>query len=274
MSHLIVGAGYLGRRLAEQWAAEGRRVWATTRRADRADELRGGGVEPVVCDVLEAETLAGLPPAETVVWAAAPDRGVPGRRLSVEGLENVLAALPGRPRIVHVSSTGVYGQTDGGWVDEAAATEPAEEAGQTALDAERLLRLRQPDAIILRFAGIYGPGRLIRAADLLAGRPLAADPEGWLNLIHVEDGVRAIQAACAAGEPGQTYNVCDDRPARRREFYARLADLLGAPPPEFVPPAVGERNNRRVANARLRQELGVCLAFPSFEEGLVAAVRP
>ena len=198
------------------------------------------------------------------------------RRVYVEGLANALAALPGEPRIVHVSSTSVYGQTDGGEVDELAPTHPLEESGQVVLQAETLLRSRRPGAIVLRFAGIYGPERLIRAKDLLASRLLAIDPEKWLNLIHVEDGVRAVLAACLRAEPGRVYNVCDDRPIRRREFYTLLAERIGAPPPRFVPPPPpvpdSERVNRRVVNRRLREELGVTLAYPSVEEGLRACI--
>ena len=196
------------------------------------------------------------------------------RRVYVEGLGNALAALPGGPRIVHVSSTSVYGQADGGEVDERSPTHPLEESGRVVLEAEALIRSRRPGAIVARFAGIYGPGRLLRSKDLLAGTPLAIDPEKWLNLIHVEDGVRAVQALCLRGRPGEVYNVCDDRPARRREFYTRLAERIGAPTPCFTPPAVSEEVNRRVVNRRLRREIALELVYPSFEEGLMAWSDP
>ena len=277
MRALIFGCGYLGQRLAEQWVAEGHEIHATTRNQQRAADLAKAGLVPHVCDVTDPLSLLSLPEVEVVVWAVGLDRsvGVPMHRVYVEGLANALAALPGEPRIVHVSSTGVYGQTDGGEVDEQAPTNPLEESGRVVLEAETLLRSRRPGAVVLRFAGIYGPGRLIRARDLLAGAPLAIDPENWLNLIHVEDGVRAVRAACLRGTPGETYNVCDDRPARRREFYAFLAGRLGAPPPRFVAPSSsGDEANRRIVNRRLRMDLGVALAYPSFEEGVRASAGP
>jgi nucleoside-diphosphate-sugar epimerase len=184
-----------------------------------------------------------------------------------------VAALPGRPRFVYVSSTGVYGQSDGSVVDENSETIPADEAGQVVLEAEQLLRARRPDAIVLRFAGIYGPGRLLRAGSLLGGEPITADPSKWLNLIHVEDGADAILAAEARSPEGQTYNVSDGTPARRQDFYEELARLLGAPSPRFFPPSGQDTADRRVRSDRMRDELGVTLRFPDYFRGLAASVR-
>ena len=86
--------------------------------------------------------------------------------------------------------------------------------------------------------------------------------------------MRAVQALGERGRPGEVYNVCDDRPCRRHEFYSRLAERLGAPPPCFAPPPATAEANRRIVNRRLRQEVGVTLAYPSFEEGLVACAVP
>lgn len=279
---LIIGCGYLGRRAAAQWQAAGQHVFATTRSAARADELRQSGVEPVVCDVLDAGTVPRLPEVAAVLYAVGFDRaGSQGRTMRdvyVGGLANVLDKLPPTGRLLYASSTGVYGQVDGEDVDETAATEPVEEAGKVVLEAEELLRRRRPDAVRLRFAGMYGPGRLLRRQTLEAGEAIIADPDKWLNLIHIDDGVTAVLAAAERARPGEIYNVADDRPARRREFYARLAELLSAPPPRFVLPAPGaaltghERTNRRVMNRRLRRELAVTLRYPSFAEGLAASV--
>jgi nucleoside-diphosphate-sugar epimerase len=124
---------------------------------------------------------------------------------------------------------------------------------------------------VLRFAGIYGPGRVIRRAAIENGGPIATDPDGWLNLIHVEDGAAAVIAAAERGRPGQTYNVADDRPITRREFYTELAALLGAPAPRFVPAV--ERTDRRISNRRMRDELVVELQFLDFRIGLRDALR-
>jgi len=267
-AHLILGCGYLGRVVARRWLAAGHQVAALTR--SRADELRAIGIEPVLGDV--TDPALRLPAADTVVYAVGLDRssGKPMREVYVGGLANVLAALPDFRRFIYVSSTSVYGQTGGEWVDESSQTGPAEESGQVVLECERLLRQRRPAAICLRFAGIYGPGRVIRRAAVERGEPLAADPDGWLNLIHVEDGAAAALAAAERGEPGAIYNVADDRPATRREFYAEMAALLGAPAPRFT--AAVERSNRRVSNRQMRAELGVDLQFPDFRAGLRDAI--
>jgi nucleoside-diphosphate-sugar epimerase len=277
---LILGCGYLGRRVVPLWRARGHRVFATTRTAARGDELRSLGAEPLVCDVLDRDSLRQLPAVETILYCVGLDRSakVPMRRVYVEGLANVLDGLAGKmpARFVYVSSTSVYGQTEGEEVDERAATEPLEESGIVALEAERLLRKRRPSAVVLRFAGIYGPGRLLREQAIRAGELIVGDADLWLNLIHVEDGAAAAVAADDRGAPGATYNVSDGHPVSRREFYERLAKHLGAPPPRFAAPApdatvaYAEHVNRRVSNRKMLGELGVKLRYPNCGAGLSA----
>jgi nucleoside-diphosphate-sugar epimerase len=274
MNRLIIGCGYLGSRIASLWQQQRHRVFATTRKPLRAEELARQKIEPILCDVLDPASLARLPSVDAVVYCVGLDRsaGVSMREVYVKGLGNVLDALPGWPRFVQVSSTGVYGQTAGEEVDEDAATEPCEESGQIVFEAERLLRRRVPDAIVLRFAGIYGPGRLLRRASALrAGAPFATDPDVWLNLIHVEDGTLAVDIALTRAEPGKVYNVSDGRPVRRREFYTRLAEMLQVPAPGFIPREPSRESNRRIINARLRG-LGMDFRYPSYVQGLPASL--
>jgi nucleoside-diphosphate-sugar epimerase len=200
------------------------------------------------------------------------------RDVYVNGLANVMSALPRPRRFLYVSSTGTYGQSAGQEVAEDAVTEPDDEPGKIVLEAEQLLRRRLPETVILRFAGIYGPGRLIRGEALRSGEPLAGDPEKLLNLIHVEDGAAAVLAAEARAQPGATVNISDDLPVRRRDFYEFLAQLIGAPEPRFILPAPGDaqpraaRPNRRIVNRRMHEELMVQLRYPSYRGGLPAAL--
>ena len=340
MNHLIVGCGYLGRRVASLWLAQGNHVFGVTRRLEGATILKLEGIKPIVADVLLADSLRHLAFAElvppitvrslsealgvrgaelifklrqhgalvsttinsvvepdiaeliveeygipkrpgtydTILYAVGLDRasGASMRTVYVDGLANVLDHLPKPSRLIYISSSSVYGQTDGDWVDEDSPTEPQEESGQIVLEAERLLRTRLPEAIILRFAGIYGPGRLLRRKAIEAGEPIVGDAEKWLNLIQVEDGARAVLAAAERGQPGRIYNVCDDQPVRRREFYSELARCLDAPAPRFVTPPADqpvpphEKGNRRIRNRRMREELGLTPRFASFVEGLRA----
>ena len=278
MNHLIVGCGYLGRRVAKLWLAQGHHVFGVTRRPESAAALQHEGIEPIVADVLRPDSLNGLPSVDTVLHAVGLDRtsGVSMRSVYVDGLANVLDHLPKPRRFIYISSSSVYGQTDGAWVDEDSLTEPLEESGRIVLEAERLLRARLPEAIILRFAGIYGPGRLLRRKTIEAGEPIVGDADKWLNLIQVEDGARAVLAAQECGQPGGTYNICDDQPVRRRDFYGELARVLGAPTPRFVAPPVDqptpphEKANRRIRNRRMREELGMTPRFHNHVEGLRA----
>ncbi|OWK36233.1 Nucleoside-diphosphate-sugar epimerase [Fimbriiglobus ruber] len=252
----------------------GRRVCALTR--GRCDELASLGLDPITGDVLEPDSLRALPSASTVLYAVGMDRrsGRSLREVYVTGLANVLAALPPCGRFVYVSSTSVYGQTDGSLVDEHSPTIAVEESGHVILDAERVLWEALPGAVVLRFAGIYGPDRLLRKQALLKGEPLVGDADKWLNLIHVADGARAVLDAEARGTPGETYLVADGTPVRRREFYSHLARLLAAPPAAFSPAesTATTETNRRVSNRKAREELGFAPRYPSYVEGLAASV--
>jgi nucleoside-diphosphate-sugar epimerase len=273
-SRLLFGCGYLGRRVAARWLARGRCVYATTRR--RATELSSLGVAPRVADVTEPATLRDLPNCGAAVYCVGYDRhaGHSMRKVYVQGLANVLAVTPGCDRFIYVSSAGVYGDAAGDWVDETTPVNPTDEAGSIVCAAEQLLRRLRPDAMVLRFAGIYGPGRLLRRVESLQnGEPIAADPDKWLNLIHVEDGASAVLAAEQHGRPGEVYNVAD-RPVRRRDFFARLAEILGARPPVFRPEeASRDRGNRRISNKKMCDDLRVVLQHASYQTGLEQANR-
>lgn len=280
MSKLVVGCGYLGMRVARLWAEQGARVFTLTRSARRATSLREAGFEPLVGDVTVPGSLGRLPRVDTVLYAVGFDRaaGKPMREVYVTGLSRLLDALPTTrlPRIIYISSTGVYGQTDGGWVDEDSATCPRREGGRVCLEAEGVLRAARlgRSAIVLRLAGLYGPGRIPRRDVLAAGQPIAADPDVWLNLIHVDDAACIVALAARRAPLARTYTVTDGRPAKRREFYETLSRLIGVSPPRFEPGLHrrGGGSNRRVSNRRLMRELAPRLRYPSFRVGLAEIV--
>jgi nucleoside-diphosphate-sugar epimerase len=266
--HLVLGCGYLGQVVAHRWLAQGHPVAALTR--SRTEQFRQQRLEAIQGDVTHTDLK--LPAADTVLYAIGMDRtaGKSMRDVYLHGLENVLRVLPKSRRFIYVSSTSVYGQANGDWVDETFPTEPTEESGQIILECEQLLRRHLPEAIILRFAGIYGPNRVIRRAAIERGEPLTTAPEHWLNLIHVDDGANAVVAAADHGRAG-TYNIADNCPVTRRDFYTTMAELLNAPVPQFQP-TTGADNNRRVSNEKMRAELGMVLRYPSFREGLKQAI--
>lgn len=280
MYRLIFGCGYLGSRVAAHWQGAGGRVAAVTRSARRAGELVRLGIEPVVADVNDPASLrilARFLPADTILYCVGRDKhGASSPMPSLLG--NVLDALAELAaacrKFLYVGSTSVYGHSDGSWVDESAAC-PIDESGRTALaDESRLLSSALAGAaIVLRLAGIYGPGRLPGADKLRAGIPLEAGPERWLNLIHVDDGAAAVCAAELRGEAGQIYNVADGNPVRRGDYFHYLARQLNAPPPRFhVPAADRPQANRRIDARKLSSVLAVSLRYPSYRTGIDAAL--
>jgi nucleoside-diphosphate-sugar epimerase len=276
---LIVGCGYLGGRVAELWLADGHAVAAISRSATRAAALRERGIDCRVADVLRPDTLRSLPAAQTVLYAVGWDRaaGVSIGELYVRGLQNLLTCLPaGTSRFIYISSTGVFGQADGGWVDEQSECRPTRAGGVACLEAETALR-RHPlgqQAIVLRMAGIYGPGRIPRLRDLQQGRPIAAPSQGFLNLIHVQDAARIVVAAERHVRPPGLLCVSDGHPVVRGEYYRELARLAGTAEPRFTtPPAdapATERSgsSKRVSNRLLLQQVPIRLQYPSYREGL------
>ncbi len=282
---LIFGCGYLGRRVARLLLDRGERVPGTARSQARCDELSRLGIEPLLADVLDPNTLDHLPEVDRALYCVGFDRssGRPIRDVYVSGLGHALDRLAGRTsNLVYASSTGVYGDDDGGWVDEETPAGPRTESGRACLDGEGLVRAWEAEgprrASILRFAGLYGPGRVMRRDSLLRGEPVVGDPEKFLNLIHIDDAASAAVAALDRPDQGGLFLVGDDRPAPRREFYARVAESLGAPAPTFRPPTPGspeagrEGSNKRVSNRRMHSELGIALRYPDLTTGVPAAL--
>jgi nucleoside-diphosphate-sugar epimerase len=271
MRKLVIGCGYLGERVARAWQEQGSEVFALTRSEETAERFRALGILPIVGDVVQPETLIFPAEIETCLYAVGRDRsaGFSQRELYVGGLRNVLHSATFTPRqLIYISSTSVYGQDDGSWVDETSPTIPSAENGRVCVAAEELVR-GHPElpARILRLSGIYGPDRLIARVDRLHDRvPLTGNPEAWLNLIHVEDACQAVLACERSGRDGETYLVSDDHPVVRREYYSRLAELASAPPPEFRPDSVGL--GKRCRNAKTRSELGFAPRYPTIEQGL------
>jgi nucleoside-diphosphate-sugar epimerase len=194
---------------------------------------------------------------------------------------NLLAALPSSVRrFLYISTTGVYGQPDGRWVDEDSPCEPTYEGGRIALEAESVVRGHAIGArtIVLRMAGLYGPGRIPRRDELIALKPLEVDADSYLNLIHVDDAAGIVVAVDDQAQPPRTYIVSDGHPVVRREYYAEVARLLGVPLPQFragekpSPEAARGSTNKRINNARLTTEIGYQLHYPSYKAGLAASV--
>lgn len=283
MAKLIVGCGYLGDRVRRLWQAAGERVYAVTRSAERAEQWSREGTLPLVIDITQPILLPAPTDLESVLFAVGFDRraGKSIHEVYVHGLARVLAWLPANvQRFVYISSTGVYGSFAGEWIDESSPCEPQREGGKACLAAEQLI-LASPFAersVILRLAGIYGPERMPKVADLLAGKAIEADPGGYLNLIHVADAARIVLQADQQRDCSRCLLVSDGQPVLRGDYYAELARLAGAPPPTFkLPPSDGPPQrgsaDKRVNNARLTRELQPQFGFADYRAGLAEAVN-
>ncbi|MDA7977981.1 MAG: NAD-dependent epimerase/dehydratase family protein [Pirellulales bacterium] len=277
---LIFGCGYLGERVAALWEQRGETVVAVTRSADRAKAWTAAGRSAIVADVTQADTLKRLPQADTVLWAVGFDRSTNAkmRDVYVSGLSNTLTTLAEHPpgRFVYVSSTSVYGHADGEVIDESSTCTPDRENGHVCLEAEALLQNGPlaEQTIILRLAGIYGPGRLPNLARLSAGEAIAAEPEHRLNLIHVDDAAAAVTVASTENvESPNLFVVADGQPVKRREFYQQAATLWQTLPPVFDPVLAsrsrrGSTADKRIDNTKLRHNLLPTLLYPDFQSGL------
>jgi len=282
---LIVGCGYLGKRvaLAELRQFPGKTVYATTRSPEKAKQFAAQGISPIIADWTDRRTLAKLPNCDRVLVAVSYDRrGRLSRDESqVGGLSHLLDFVSPAADVCYISTTGVYHQTGGLWVDENSPARARGEGGLAHLRAESLLHKRRPHGrwTILRLAGIYGPGRIPRVADVIHGRPIEGPHGGYLNLIHVDDAADAVLAAWNCERRERLYAVADDRPIIRRAFYEEIARLARVAAPVFttqgndLPAAVlsaRSASNKRIWNRRFRRDLMPRLTYRDYIAGLTA----
>ncbi len=280
VDRLILGCGYLGLRVAQKWVEQGLSVAATTRSIQKSEQLKKMGLQPILCDLMKRESLAHLPESKILLHAVAVDRHSREsmRALYIDGTRNLLDAVDQRcERIFYISSTSVYGHSAGETITEESECEPVRENGQICLEAEKIVRESGTDSVVFRLAGIYGPGRLIARIDQAKrSLPVPGNPDAWLNLVHVEDCVAAIDAAGKTDLKNETILVSDDLPVRRREYYQLLAKLLQTAPPVFDATRKdpkGERGDgKRCDNSKLHQLLLSNLRYPSIKEGLPEAI--
>ncbi|HEX3414356.1 MAG TPA: SDR family oxidoreductase [Stellaceae bacterium] len=271
------GFGYTARVLARRLAAEDWIVGGTSRTEGKAS---GSGFPAEVFDrdhPLPQEALDGV----THLLVSVPPDAAGDPVLAVHGED--VAQIKGLRWLGYLSTTGVYGDRGGGWVDETAALSPSGKRGRRRVAAEAgwldLWHRRAVPVHIFRLAGIYGPGRSPFEA-LRAGTAKRIDKPGQVfSRIHVEDLACVLANSISRPRPGGVYNVCDDDPAAPEAVVAHAAALLGAPAPPLVPFEAAELSpiarsfyddNKRVSNRLIKNELGVTLRHPDFRSGLAA----
>lgn len=279
-SLLIFGYGYSAAALARTLLAQGWTITATTRSADKAAAMRAQGVMPIIWPGQDMR--AALATASHVLISAAPDtKGDPVLAELNAAFESASLQWLG-----YLSTTGVYGDAAGGWVDEDTPRIPTSERGRLRVMAEdQWLHLFTNHGLpvhLFRLAGIYGPGRG-PFAKVRAGTARRIIKQGQVfSRIHVDDIAQILAASIARPNPGRAYNCCDDNPAPPQDVIAAAAQLLQLPlPPEeaFETAQLGTMaksfygESKRVSNARIKTELGINLLYPDYKTGLLAVLR-
>jgi len=281
----VFGLGYSALAFARRAKARGWRVAGTTRSADKARALaEAHGIEMHVFDRGRPLEEAGRALAGTthLLCSVPPDRE--GDAALAHHAGDIAAAAAGIRWAGYLSTTGVYGDRDGAWVDEKAGLHPTGPRGRARVEAEQawlaLGRLGVP-VHVFRLAGIYGPGRSAFDALRDGSARRIVKPGQVFSRIHVDDIARVLEASIGRPDPGAAYNVCDDEPAPPQDVVAFAAALLGVEPPPEVPYAVAAASmsemargfyadNKRVSNLAIRDRLGVRLEYPDYRAGLRA----
>jgi nucleoside-diphosphate-sugar epimerase len=273
---LVAGCGYVGSALAARLVGEGDRVFGLSRSPRELPE----GVQPIAADLGDPGCGRMLPePLDAVFYTAAADDGSEAayRRAYVDGLGNLLTALEARRRpprrVLFTSSTSVFHQSDGSWVDEASPTEPGHHRGRVMLEAEARLTRSPLVGVALRLGGIYGPGRTRLLESVRAGRA-AYDSRGpnYTNRIHRDDAASALVHLARLPQPVPLYLGVDDDPAEHAAVLGWLARRLGAPEPRAEAGSGPLDAGKRCRNGRLR-EGGWAPGFPSYRDGYAAMLE-
>lgn len=268
MRVLIAGCGYVGTALGIELAAAGHTVWGLSRQPSDLP----AAIRPLAADLTDPASLRSLPEdLEAVAYTAAAAASTEEAYVDayVRGLDNLLAALRGVKRVLFTSSTAVYGQNDGGWMDESSPTEPAHFSGKRLLEAEGLVLGSRFPGVVLRLGGIYGPGRTRLVRQVQSGEARRPAVPSFTNRIHRDDCAGAIAHLLSLERPESIYLGVDHEPADLGEVMSWLAAGLGVPVPaveERPPEGRRARAHKRCRNDRL-VAAGYRFRYPTFREG-------
>lgn len=274
MKILIAGCGYVGGALAHLLAEEGHAVWGLRRNVSALPE----GVRPFQADLGDLASLRGLPADIDFVFYTAGSGGFSDeayRAAYVDGPNNLLKALAQTgatpSRVFFTSSTGVYAQDNGEWVDEESITRPTRFSGMRLAEAEAVFHRSLQPATVVRLGGIYGPGRTRLIDQVRRGEArCVAGRTHYLNLIHRDDCAGVLRHLMAFPNPTGCYVAVDDEPVERCTLLRWTAQELGLPEPPVIEATQDNEpqrgGNRRISNARLRAT-GYTFQYPNYREG-------
>ncbi|WP_137701031.1 SDR family oxidoreductase [Marimonas lutisalis] len=269
------GHGYSASALARLLAPRGWRLYGTTRNPEKFDGIRAQGVTPVLWPGSDPRPF--LAEVTHLLLSAAPDEN--GDPVIAEFGSDIAQLAPNLEWVGYLSTTGVYGDHQGGWVDESTALTPATKRGHHRVIAEGQWQAQGLPLHIFRLAGIYGPGRGPFSKVRRGTARRIIKPGQVFSRVHVDDIARVVAASIDQPNPGAIYNVCDDDPAPPQDVLSYAAELLGMDLPPEEDYATAEMTpmarsfyaeSKRVRNDRMKNELGVRLLYPSYRDGLPA----
>lgn len=260
----------MGSALARRLLDRGWRVWGLR----RTTEALPPEVEPIAADLTDPGTLTDVPGGvDAVVYAASAGRGDPRRyrEIYVEGPENLLTALEragaAPERVLLVSSTGVYGEKEGAWVDEATPPDPAHPRARLLLEGEAVVKRMAPGAIVVRFGGIYGPGRTRMVDRVRSGEAVCPPEPVHSNRIHRDDCAAALEHLLTISDPRRLYLGVDREPAELCAVYRWLARRLGVPEPQRGSQGRRRRRSDKRCSSRRLLDSGYEFRYPTYREG-------
>jgi nucleoside-diphosphate-sugar epimerase len=271
----VFGLGYSALALAYLVMKEGWPVVGTCRTIDSANRLRELGIEPVLFDGTTPIDSGALKGTSHLLASIPADPDDPALRHHASDI----AAIEGLEWIGYLSTTSVYGVTDGGTVDENTLCDPSSARGQRRLAAERTWQSLPLPGHVFRLSGIYGPGRSVFDTIRAGKAQRVIKPGQAFNRIHVDDIAAIVHASIVAPSPGRIYNVADNLPAPSADLVTYACGLMKVEPPPEIPfdqavlsPMAREfwADNKRIDNRRIKEELGVRLGYPTYREGLDA----
>ncbi len=276
---LSFGHGYSAQALARRLVPKGWRILGTTRSAEKAETLRTTGVTPLIWP--GDDLRSAIEEANALLISAAP--GADGDPVLAEYAADIADRAADFDWVGYLSTTGVYGDHGGGWVDEATPLSPSTKRGEARVTAEAAWQdITGLPLHIFRLAGIYGPGRG-PFAKVRAGTARRIIKKGQVfSRIHVEDIGQVLEASLRHPNPGAIYNLCDDDPAPPQDVIGYAAKLLGLPEPpaedfetaDMTPMARSfYAESKKVRNDRIKDELGVVLKYPDYKTGLEAMMQ-
>jgi len=284
---VILGCGYVGRHVAALEQDAGNDVLGVVRSDAGAETLRQHGIAAALADLDAPASLAALPLSGSVIYyfAPPPPRGITDPRM--QAFVDTLDPAAPPARVVLISTTGVYGNCAGAWIDEDTPLNPQADRAHRRADAENTLRqwgrACGVPVVVLRVPGIYGPGRLPEQR-LREGRPVLRENESpYSNRIHVRDLARACFAAARRGRADRVYNIADGHPSTMTDYFNHVADALGLPRPPPISRAEAQaelsagmmsylEESKRIDITRMREELGVELEYGDLARGLADCV--